>query len=116
MKLSSDTIVAAATPPGQGGVAIVRVSGENSEAIARALLGSLPEPRFATYRTLRDGNGQLIDRGLALYFPAPASFTGESVLEFHGHGGPTVVAEIVDAIVATGAGVRGRVSSRSAHF
>lgn len=99
----SDTIVAAATPPGTGGIGIVRISGEMTETIARTLLGSLPEPRTATYRTFRTQGGRNIDAGIALYFPAPASFTGESVLELHGHGGPLVVSLIIDAIVALGA-------------
>ncbi len=103
MQQATDTIVAAATPPGTGGVSIVRVSGESAEAIARSLLGSLPEPRTARYRRFTDGDGRPLDEGLALYFPAPASFTGESVLELHGHGGPTVVARIIDSIVALGA-------------
>jgi len=103
MMVPADTIVAAATPPGTGGVGIVRVSGEKTEQIARTLLGSLPEPRSAAYRAFRNADGQKIDAGLALYFPAPASFTGESVLELHGHGGPLVISLIVDAIVALGA-------------
>jgi len=103
MKNLHDTIVAAATPPGVGGVGIVRVSGEQTESFARTLLGSLPEPRTATYRNFRNRDGQNIDTGLALYFPAPASFTGESVLELHGHGGPLVISQIVDAIVELGA-------------
>ena len=99
----ADTIVAAATPPGTGGVGIVRVSGEKTELIARRLLGSLPVPRRATYRAFRGADGQTIDAGLALYFPAPASFTGETVLELHGHGGPLVIALLVDAVVELGA-------------
>jgi tRNA modification GTPase len=99
----TDTIVAAATPPGAGGVGIVRVSGEKTEHIARTVLGSLPEPRIATYRAFRDAQGEPLDAGLALYFPAPTSFTGESVLEVHGHGGPLVIASIIEAIVALGA-------------
>lgn len=99
----SDTIVAAATPPGSGGVGIVRVSGDKTEAIARTLLGSLPEPRVAAYRIFRNEGGQKLDAGLALYFPAPASFTGESVLELHGHGGPLVIESLVEAVVALGA-------------
>ncbi len=67
------------------------------------MLGSLPEPRTATHRHFRDAAGERIDTGLALYFPAPASFTGESVLELHGHGGPVVVAMLVDAIIDMGA-------------
>ena len=103
MKNLADTIVAPATPPGTGGVGIVRVSGDKTEAIARKLLGSLPEPRTATYRNFRNAAGERVDAGLALYFPAPASFTGESVLELHGHGGPVVIAMLVDAVVALGA-------------
>ena len=98
-----DTIVAAATAPGTAGVGIVRVSGDKVEAIARRMLGSLPEPRTATYRSFRSIVGEKIDTGLVLYFPAPASFTGEPVLELHGHGGPVVVSLLVDAVVALGA-------------
>ena len=98
-----DTIVAAATPPGQGGVGVVRISGKQTEFIARTLLGSLPEPRHATYRVFRDPAGEPVDTGLALYFPAPASFTGESVLELHGHGGPMPVSLLVDAVMELGA-------------
>ena len=101
--MASDTIVAPATPPGTGGVAVVRISGPATERIARAMLGSLPEPRTATYRGFRNAVGQRVDTGLALYFPAPASFTGESVLELHGHGGPVVVAMLVDAVIELGA-------------
>ena len=81
----------------------MRVSGEMTEEIARKLLGSLPEPRTAAYRGFRGADGHRIDAGLALYFPAPASFTGESVLELHGHGGPLVISLLVEAIVAFGA-------------
>lgn len=102
MNVLSDTIVATATPPGIGGVGIVRVSGDKTEEVARKLLGSLPEPRTAAYRVFRH-DGQKLDAGLALYFPAPVSFTGESVLELHGHGGPLVIASIVDALVSLGA-------------
>jgi tRNA modification GTPase len=103
MKNRHDTIVAAATPPGIGGIGIVRVSGGQTEFIARTLLGSLPEPRTATYRKFRNRDGQNLDAGIALYFPAPASFTGEPVLELHGHGGPLVISHIVAAIVELGA-------------
>lgn len=103
MPSSVDTIVAAATPPGTGGVGIVRLSGAGAEAIARQVLGSLPEPRRATFRNFKTASGEKIDAGLALYFPAPASFTGESVLELHGHGGPLVMSLLVDALVAMGA-------------
>ena len=98
-----DTIVAAATPPGVGGVAVVRVSGPGAANIARAITGKLPRPRYATLTDFRGANKQLIDKGIALWFPAPASFTGEDVLELHGHGGPVVVAMLVDAIIELGA-------------
>jgi tRNA modification GTPase len=99
----ADTIVAAATPPGIGGVGIVRISGEAVEAIAQAMLGGLPKPRFASYQTFRNANGEELDSGIVLYFPAPGSFTGEPVLELHGHGGPVVMAMLVDAAVELGA-------------
>lgn len=105
MTFGADTIVAAATPPGTGGIGIVRISGDQTERIARHVLGSLPEPRTATYRSFKSAGGEKIDAGLALYFPAPASFTGESVLELHGHGGPVVVSLLVDAVVELGARV-----------
>ncbi len=103
MVSSADTIVAVATPPGTGGVGIVRVSGDATERIARAMLGSLPEPRTASKRVFRNRGGDELDAGLALYFPAPASFTGEAVLELQGHGGPLVISSLVDAIVELGA-------------
>ncbi len=103
MTYPADTIVAAATPPGTGGVGIVRVSGEAAEAIAKAVLGSLPKPRHATHRTFRNGAGEELDSGIAIYFPAPGSFTGEPVLELHGHGGPIVMSMLVDAAVELGA-------------
>ena len=67
------------------------------------MLGSLPEPRTATYRNFRNAAGERVDVGLALYFPAPASFTGESVLELHGHGGPVVISLLVESIIELGA-------------
>ncbi len=86
--MARDTIVALATPPGRGGVAVVRVSGEAAPQIAAQLLGGvLPAPRTAQFSHWHDAAGELIDFGLALYFPAPHSFTGEHVLELQGHGG-----------------------------
>lgn len=98
-----DTIVAAATPPGTGGIAIVRVSGEETGTIARKLLGALPSPRTATVTCFRNGAGEVVDSGIALYFPAPNSFTGETVLELQGHGGPVVVSMLIDAVIELGA-------------
>jgi tRNA modification GTPase len=88
---STDTIAAIATAPGRGGVGIVRLSGPAVPDIARQLFGALPAPRRAELHAFRDATGEHIDSGLALYFPAPASFTGEPVLELHGHGGPVVL-------------------------
>jgi tRNA modification GTPase len=98
-----DTIVAAATPPGKGGIGIVRVSGPDAERLAGQMLGVVPEPRFATNVIIRNQDGDELDRGIALYFTGSASYTGESVLELHGHGGPIVVASIIDAAVKLGA-------------
>ena len=97
-----DTIVAAATPAGVGGIGIVRISGAAVPQIAGKMLGGLPPPRVASLRAFHDAAGEPIDTGLALYFPAPGSFTGEPVLELHGHGGPVVMALLVDAAVSLG--------------
>ena len=98
-----DTIVARATPAGAGGVAIVRLSGPEVVNIANTILETLPAARCASLRTFRDAQGVAIDNGMALYFPAPNSFTGEEVLELHAHGGPMIVAALVDAAVSLGA-------------
>ncbi len=97
------TIVARATPAGRGGVGIVRVSGPRVRTIAGAVLGSCPEPRVATLQDFRDAGGQAMDTGLALFFPAPHSFTGEDVLELHAHGGPVLLDMLVERIVGLGA-------------
>ncbi len=97
-----ETIVAAATPPGRGGIGIVRVSGSQVPELARLLLGSLPTPRIATVATFRGSDGD-IDSGLALFFTAPYSFTGEHVLELHGHGGPVVMEALVKRVLDLGA-------------
>lgn len=98
-----DTIVAVATPPGKGGIGIVRISGPDTEKIAVAMLGKVPAPRVATLAKIRDKDGLDLDSGIALYFPGSASYTGEPVLEIQGHGGPVVVASVVDAAVICGA-------------
>ena len=89
--LNNDTIVAQATPPGRGGVGILRVSGPQCEAVAQALLGRIPRVRHAEYLPFCDEQGQVLDQGIALLFKAPHSFTGEDVLELQGHGGPVVL-------------------------
>jgi len=99
---NSDTIAAIATPPGQGGIGIVRVSGAAVPDIARQLLGRVPKPRMAERHNFLDGEGALIDAGLALYFPAPASFTGEHVLELQGHGGQVVMDLLLARVLALG--------------
>ena len=86
----NDTIAALATPPGRGAVAIVRVSGGNALAIGRKLAGVRPRPRHAHVCTFRDETGLALDQGLLLFFPGPRSFTGEDVVELHGHGGMVV--------------------------
>lgn len=98
-----DTIVAIATPPGRGGVGIVRVSGALTKMIADAIVGKPLAPRRATHATFRDANDEALDDGIALFFAAPASFTGEDVLELHAHGSPVVLASIVERAIALGA-------------
>lgn len=98
----TDTIAAIATPPGRGGVGIVRVSGPAVPAVARKLLGALPPPRRAHFTAFADTAGEVVDRGLALYFPAPSSFTGEHVLELHGHGGPVIMDALLQVVLDAG--------------
>jgi len=92
-----------ATPPGRGGVGIIRVSGPLSRSIAQAVLGFIPEPRRAHYGSFHDPEGDVIDRGIVLLFPGPASFTGEDVLELQGHGGRVVMDMVLQATLAHGA-------------
>lgn len=97
-----DTIVAAATPPGRGGVGIVRVSGPKVPEIAAVILGELPQPRRATFARFLDSHQETIDAGLALFFPAPHSYTGEHVLELQGHGGALVLESLIARITQIG--------------
>lgn len=96
----SDTIVAQATPPGRGGVGILRVSGSKAAEVAQLLLGRLPKPRYADYLPFRDADGSVLDQGIALWFPGPNSFTGEDVLELQGHGGPVILDLLLKRIIA----------------
>lgn len=89
--LSNDTIIAQATPPGRGGVGIIRVSGPKSELVAQAVLNKIPKVRSADYLSFLDEQQQTIDQGIAVLFKAPNSFTGEDVLELQGHGGPVIM-------------------------
>lgn len=88
---NADTIAAVATAPGRAGIGIIRASGPAVPAIIRGLTGRELPPREAVLCNFRAGDGETIDRGVALYFPAPRSYTGEDVLELHGHGGPAVL-------------------------
>jgi tRNA modification GTPase len=99
----TDTIVAAATPPGRGGIGIVRISGPKAPELAATMIGELPRPRQATLARFVDAASQPIDAGLALFFPAPHSYTGEHVLELHGHGGAVVLEALVSRAVELGA-------------
>ena len=100
---SSEPIVAVATAPGRGAVGIVRVSGRGLAPLVRALCGRELRPREVTYGVFRDADGSAIDQGLALFFPAPHSFTGEDVLELQAHGGPVVLQLLLARCVAAAA-------------
>ncbi|MEC9411861.1 MAG: tRNA uridine-5-carboxymethylaminomethyl(34) synthesis GTPase MnmE [Pseudomonadota bacterium] len=98
-----DTIVAVATAPGRGGVGVVRISGKKSAEIVTAICGKLPTPRYAKFTHFRDADNGVIDEGIALYFPGPASFTGEDVVELQGHGSPLVMDRLCQRAVELGA-------------
>ena len=98
-----DTVAAVATPAGRGGIGIVRVSGPDVPRIAAVVLGRLPVARQATLSIFADVRGERLDEGIALYFPAPHSYTGEAVLELQGHGGPVVTHEVLGAVLDAGA-------------
>lgn len=97
-----DTIAAIATPPGNGGVGIIRISGPGVRAIAKRLLAKPLQPRFALFSPFFDEDGSAIDAGIALYFPAPASYTGEDVLELQGHGGSVVMDMLLRRVLSLG--------------
>ena len=103
--VQTGTIAAIATPPGRGGVAIIRVSGAGVPELTQALLHRSLQPRVATFSRFIDADGAPLDDGLALYFPAPHSFTGEHVLELHGHGGPVVQDMLLARVLELGARV-----------
>ena len=100
-----DTIAAIATPPGQGGVGIIRVSGPLAKSIAESILEHCPKPRSAEYLSFLDEQGNVIDKGIALFFNQPYSFTGEDVLELHGHGGQIVLDLLLQQTIKHGARV-----------
>ncbi|MGE5625511.1 MAG: tRNA uridine-5-carboxymethylaminomethyl(34) synthesis GTPase MnmE [Bacillota bacterium] len=100
---SRETIAAIATPPGRGGIGIVRLSGPEAAAIAAEIAGEVPEPGRVSLRDFRDADGRVLDTGLVLFFAAPRSFTGEDVVEFHGHGGPVVLDLVLQRALVLGA-------------
>lgn len=101
--MDQDTIVAVATAPGRGGVGIVRLSGKNILPFITSVVGKNLNPRNATFCDFLDSDGEVIDQGLAIYFQAPHSFTGEDVLELQGHGGPVVLDLLVRRALSLGA-------------
>ncbi len=103
MILNQDTIVAVATPSGRGGVGIIRVSGDLCTKIATAIIGNVPPPRKAIYTEFKSEQQEILDSGIAIYFPAPHSFTGEDVIEFQGHGGPVVLDMVLKYCLSLGA-------------
>jgi len=105
MSFDTDTIVAQATPPGRGGVGIVRVSGPLVQQVAKELIGKVPTPRMADYCSFLNGDGSELDQGIALFFNNPHSFTGEDVLELQGHGGPIIIDMLIKRIL-TISGIR----------
>jgi len=100
---NTDIIAAIATPPGRGGIGVVRISGPNLQSLAQAILGYIPEQRYAHLSKFRAENGLIIDQGIALYFPAPHSYTGEDVLELQGHGGQAIMNLLLSRCLAAGA-------------
>lgn len=98
-----DRIAAIATAPGRGGIGVVRLSGPDLAGLAHILTGKALQPRRATYASFLDEQGLVIDQGIALYFPAPHSYTGEDVLELQGHGGPAVLQAVLQRCLDLGA-------------
>ena len=103
MASDADVIAAIATPPGRGGIGVVRVSGPDLSRIVAGVVGHVPEPRVATLGRFLDARGDVLDQGMVLWFPAPASYTGETVLELQGHGGPAVLGLILRRCLELGA-------------
>ena len=99
----TDTIAAIATPPGQGGVGIVKVSGPDSSRIITAICKFRPEHRKCSHTAFYDAHGQVLDRGMALFFQGPDSHTGEDIAELHGHGGPVVMNMLLQRVLSSGA-------------
>ena len=103
MQYAADTIAAIATASGSGGIGVVRVSGPASQTIAQGVLGHCPAPRHAAYLAFKEADGSLIDQGIAIYYTAPRSYTGEDVLELQAHGGPALMQLLLGRCIALGA-------------
>lgn len=101
--MKTDTITAQITPPGRGGVGIIRVSGPKTVHIAKKILHTIPPPRYALHTSFYDAAAEVIDSGLALFFQAPHSFTGEDILEMQGHGGSVVMDMLLKTTLQYGA-------------
>ncbi|HEA25560.1 MAG TPA: tRNA uridine-5-carboxymethylaminomethyl(34) synthesis GTPase MnmE [Ectothiorhodospiraceae bacterium] len=99
--IPTETIAALATPPGRGGIGVIRVSGSLAREAAKQILGHIPKPRYAEYLPFKSGDEEIVDEGIALFFPSPNSFTGEDVLELQGHGGPVVMDRLLSIILET---------------
>ncbi|MDW8322594.1 MAG: tRNA uridine-5-carboxymethylaminomethyl(34) synthesis GTPase MnmE [Burkholderiales bacterium] len=99
----ADLIAAIATAPGRGGIGVVRLSGPDVGAVVQGVIGRPLKPRHATFCRFRDAQGEVIDEGIALYFPAPHSYTGEEVLELQGHGGMQVLQMLLERCLELGA-------------
>jgi tRNA modification GTPase len=102
-RAGSDTIAAIATPPGRGAIGIIRLSGDGALGIAQTITGLALQPRHAHYAPFRDRGNNVVDHGIALYFPKPRSFTGEDVVEFQTHGSPAVLDRLLNVAVMSGA-------------
>ena len=103
MQPKPDSIAAIATAPGRGGIGVVRVSGPNLATLVQAVIGKTPPPRLASYAAFFDAQGQVLDQGIALFFPAPHSYTGEDILELQGHGGMAVLQLVLQRCLELGA-------------
>jgi len=101
--MNTDTIAAIATAPGRGGIGVIRLSGKQALAISLKLTGKTLQPRYAAFTHFSSVEGESLDSGLALYFPGPASFTGEDVVELQGHGGPVILDLILQETLKLGA-------------
>ena len=103
MNTSIDTIAAIATPPGNGGVGIIRISGPSVKAIGKQLISKSLSPRQALFSSFLDQDNVALDTGIAIYFPAPHSYTGEDVLELQGHGGAVILSMLLHRVLELGA-------------